>query len=79
MFQTPCDDNKDFAILKFHAGPPYEVSCIPVLNKMALYICNAQSNLCVMGVIEIHIKYRCKIKIPLVKRDMDVFEHKETI
>lgn len=25
MFQTKCEDDEDFAILKFHAGPPYEV------------------------------------------------------
>ena len=23
--QTPCEDNKDFALLRFHGGPPYEV------------------------------------------------------
>ena len=26
--QTPIEDNKDFAILKFHAGPPYEVRTV---------------------------------------------------
>ena len=31
FFQTPIDDNKDFAVLKFHAGPPYEVSNIPIV------------------------------------------------
>ena len=24
-FQTPNDENSDFATLRFHAGPPYEV------------------------------------------------------
>jgi len=24
--QTPCADNKDFAILRFHAGPPYDIN-----------------------------------------------------
>ena len=38
LFQTPCVDNKDFATLKFHAGPPYEVSCNPVLNKVEHFI-----------------------------------------
>jgi len=26
MKQTPSDDNKDFGVLRFRAGPPYEVS-----------------------------------------------------
>jgi len=29
--QTPCDDDdKDFAILRFRAGPPYEVTAFVV-------------------------------------------------
>ena len=28
LFQTVCEDNRDFSILKFHAGPPYEVRII---------------------------------------------------
>ena len=26
IIQTPIPDNPDFATLRFHAGPPYEVS-----------------------------------------------------
>lgn len=30
---TPCKDNKDFAILRFHAGPPYEDVAFKIVNK----------------------------------------------
>ncbi|KAL5482225.1 hypothetical protein EMCRGX_G022522 [Ephydatia muelleri] len=30
---TPCDDNKEFAILRFHAGPPYEDIAFKVVNR----------------------------------------------
>lgn len=30
---TPCVDNKDFATLKFHAGPPYEDIAFKVVNR----------------------------------------------
>ncbi|XP_042211961.1 cactin-like isoform X3 [Homarus americanus] len=29
----PCDDNKDFAILKFTAGPPYEAIAFKIVNR----------------------------------------------
>lgn len=29
----PCGDNKDFAILKFHAGPPYEDIAFKIVNR----------------------------------------------
>lgn len=32
-FLTPCTDNPDFAILKFHAGPPYEDIAFKVVNR----------------------------------------------
>lgn len=32
-FLTPCPDNKDFAILKFHAGPPYEDIAFKIVNR----------------------------------------------
>lgn len=31
--QTPCGDNKDFAILRFHAGPPYEDLAFKIVNR----------------------------------------------
>lgn len=30
---TPCEENKDFAILKFHAGPPYEDIAFKIVNR----------------------------------------------
>ncbi|GIY35955.1 hypothetical protein CEXT_5821 [Caerostris extrusa] len=30
---SPCDDNKDFAILKFKAGPPYETIAFKIVNR----------------------------------------------
>lgn len=30
---TPCKENKDFAILRFHAGPPYEDVAFKIVNK----------------------------------------------
>ena len=30
---TPCADNRDFAILRFHAGPPYEDIAFKVVNR----------------------------------------------
>ncbi|KYN27253.1 PREDICTED: cactin isoform X1 [Trachymyrmex cornetzi] len=32
-FLTPCTDNKDFAILRFHAGPPYEDIAFKIVNR----------------------------------------------
>lgn len=32
-FLTPCADNHDFAILKFHAGPPYEDIAFKIVNR----------------------------------------------
>ena len=32
LFQTPIEDSPDFAVLKFHAGPPYEVSMLTIVN-----------------------------------------------
>jgi Conserved mid region of cactin/Cactus-binding C-terminus of cactin protein len=32
-FLTPCADNADFAILKFHAGPPYEDIAFKIVNR----------------------------------------------
>ncbi|XP_076272794.1 cactin, spliceosome C complex subunit [Rhynchophorus ferrugineus] len=32
-FLTPCPDNKEFAILKFHAGPPYEDIAFKIVNR----------------------------------------------
>lgn len=32
-FLTPCSDNPDFAILKFHAGPPYEDIAFKIVNR----------------------------------------------
>ena len=32
-FLTPCADNPDFAILKFHAGPPYEDIAFKIVNR----------------------------------------------
>lgn len=31
--QTPCPDNKDFAILRFHSGPPYEDLAFKIVNR----------------------------------------------
>lgn len=30
---TPCKDNKDFSILRFHAGPPYEDVAFKIVSK----------------------------------------------
>ena len=30
---TPCADNKDFGILRFHAGPPYEDIAFKIVNR----------------------------------------------
>lgn len=30
---TPCADNKDFALLRFHAGPPYEDIAFKIVNR----------------------------------------------
>ncbi|CAI9720087.1 cactincactin-like [Octopus vulgaris] len=30
---TPCNDNKDFALLRFHAGPPYEDIAFKIVNR----------------------------------------------
>ncbi|XP_041060263.1 cactin isoform X2 [Carcharodon carcharias] len=32
-FLEPCVDNKDFAILRFHAGPPYEDIAFKIVNR----------------------------------------------
>ncbi|XP_069784804.1 splicing factor Cactin [Narcine bancroftii] len=32
-FLEPCMDNKDFAILRFHAGPPYEDIAFKIVNR----------------------------------------------
>uniref|UniRef100_A0A4W3GU40 Splicing factor Cactin n=2 Tax=Callorhinchus milii TaxID=7868 RepID=A0A4W3GU40_CALMI len=32
-FLEPCTDNKDFAILRFHAGPPYEDIAFKIVNR----------------------------------------------
>lgn len=32
-FLTPCADNADFAILKFHSGPPYEDIAFKIVNR----------------------------------------------
>lgn len=32
-FLTPCNDNKDFALLRFHAGPPYEDLAFKIVNR----------------------------------------------
>lgn len=32
-FLTPCPDNKEFAILRFHAGPPYEDIAFKIVNR----------------------------------------------
>lgn len=32
-FLTPCPDNPDFAVLKFHAGPPYEDIAFKIVNR----------------------------------------------
>ncbi|XP_062888841.1 splicing factor Cactin isoform X2 [Mobula hypostoma] len=32
-FLEPCADNKDFAILRFHAGPPYEDIAFKIVNR----------------------------------------------
>ena len=33
ILQTPCADNKDFAILRFHAGPPYEDIAFKIVSR----------------------------------------------
>ncbi|CAF5062648.1 unnamed protein product, partial [Rotaria sp. Silwood1] len=30
---TVCEDNRDFSILKFHAGPPYEDIAFKIVSK----------------------------------------------
>lgn len=30
---TPCEDNKEFAILRFHSGPPYEDIAFKIVNR----------------------------------------------
>lgn len=30
---NPCDENRDFAILRFHAGPPYEDIAFKIVNR----------------------------------------------
>ncbi|KAK5648550.1 hypothetical protein RI129_003442 [Pyrocoelia pectoralis] len=32
-FLTPCTDNREFAILRFHAGPPYEDIAFKIVNR----------------------------------------------
>ncbi|KAB0804053.1 hypothetical protein PPYR_01023 [Photinus pyralis] len=32
-FLTPCADNREFAILRFHAGPPYEDIAFKIVNR----------------------------------------------
>ncbi|KAJ1530317.1 hypothetical protein ONE63_005234 [Megalurothrips usitatus] len=32
-FLTPCPENKDFALLRFHAGPPYEDIAFKIVNR----------------------------------------------
>lgn len=32
-FLTPCPDNREFAILRFHAGPPYEDIAFKIVNR----------------------------------------------
>ncbi len=32
-FLEPCPDNKDFGILRFHAGPPYEDIAFKIVNR----------------------------------------------
>ncbi|XP_055303005.1 splicing factor Cactin [Sitodiplosis mosellana] len=32
-FLTPCPDNKDFAVLRFHSGPPYEDLAFKIVNR----------------------------------------------
>jgi hypothetical protein len=32
-FLTPCADNPDFALLRFHAGPPYEDIAFKIVNR----------------------------------------------
>ncbi|KAG2464253.1 CATIN protein, partial [Polypterus senegalus] len=32
-FLEPCADNKDFAVLRFHAGPPYEDIAFKIVNR----------------------------------------------
>ncbi|XP_060535456.1 splicing factor Cactin [Cylas formicarius] len=32
-FLTPCPDNREFSILKFHAGPPYEDIAFKIVNR----------------------------------------------
>ncbi|XP_011307236.1 cactin [Fopius arisanus] len=32
-YLTPCSDNKDFAILRFHAGPPYEDIAFKIVSR----------------------------------------------
>ncbi|CAH1169514.1 unnamed protein product [Phaedon cochleariae] len=32
-YLTPCPDNKEFAVLRFHAGPPYEDIAFKIVNR----------------------------------------------
>jgi len=32
-FQTACGDNPEFAVLRFHAGPPYEDIAFKIVNR----------------------------------------------
>ena len=40
-FQTPIDENPDFAVLRFHAGPPYEVGFV-----FSLFLMNGLEPVC---------------------------------
>lgn len=33
VFQTACGDNPEFAVLRFHAGPPYEDIAFKIVNR----------------------------------------------
>jgi len=33
FFQTPSPDNHEFAVLRFHAGPPYEDIAFKIVNR----------------------------------------------
>uniref|UniRef100_A0A0K8U2S3 Uncharacterized protein C19orf29 n=1 Tax=Bactrocera latifrons TaxID=174628 RepID=A0A0K8U2S3_BACLA len=32
-FQKQCEDNSDFAVLRFHAGPPYEDIAFKIVHR----------------------------------------------
>jgi hypothetical protein len=38
-FLTPCTDNRNFANLRFHAGPPYEDIAFKIMNREWEYSC----------------------------------------